>query len=210
MTAADSPPVPRCFSASLLITPFHSRRRAAFTLIEVMVVVVVIGVLSAMLLPAFGGPLQRRKLAGAAGNLHLALRHLQEVAVTHGRTCRLLLKPAVGGEPASYAAEVQAIDREAESAFVTLDDAAVPPTDLPEGVRFGDLRLPPDAADAPGVPRGGAALVFFADGSAGGAVVPLTNGQATWSVVVSPNTGRTSLIEGRVTALPGGREDLDG
>jgi len=187
------------------------RRTRAFTLIEIMVVVVIIGVLSAVLLPALGGPLAKRKLSGAAGDLHLAMRHLQEVAVVNRRTCRLLLQPGAGAgsEPGRYAAEFQATELDAEAAFLTLNDAALPATSLPAGVRFGDLQLPPGAADAPGVPPGGAALTFFADGTADAAVVPLTDGRTVWSVVVAPHTGRARLLKGVVEAVPGGREDLD-
>jgi len=181
----------------------------AFTLIEVMVVVVVIGVLSAVLLPGLGGPLARRKLAGAASDLHLAMRHLQEVAVLNRRTCRLLLQPASGGDAGRYAAEFQAVELDAEAAFETLKDVALPATTLPGGIRFGDLRLAPEAGGAPGVPDRGAAVRFFADGSADAALVPLTDGRAVWSVVVAPNTGRARLVEGTVDQVPGGREDLD-
>ena len=184
-------------------------RPAAFTLIEVMVVVVVIGVLSAAVLPSLGGPLAKRRLSGAAGDLHLAVRHLQEVAVLNRRTCRLLLQPASDGEAGRYAAEFAEVELDAESAFSTLKDAALPATTLPAGVRFGDFQLAADADAAPGVPRGGAAVRFFADGTADAAVLPLTDGRAVWSVLVSPNNGRARLIAGVVDEVPGGREDLD-
>ena len=118
-------------------------RPAAFTLIEVMVVVVVIGVLSAAVLPSLGGPLTKRRLSGAAGDLHLAVRHLQEVAVLNRRTCRLLLQPASDGEAGRYAAEFAEVELDAESAFSTLKDAALPTTTLPAGVRFGTFSWPP-------------------------------------------------------------------
>ena len=175
-----------------------------------MVVVVVIGVLSAMLLPALGGPLQRRKLAGAAGNLHLAMRALHEVAVTRGRTCRLLLQPASGGEPGRYAAEVQAIRAGGRERVREAGRRGLAAHRVARGRALRRLASAARRGRCAGRAPGGAALMFFADGSAGGAVVPLTNGQASWSVVVAPNTGRASLIKGVVTALPGGREDLDG
>ncbi len=174
-----------------------------------MVVAVVVGVLSAVLLPALGGSFTQRKLAGAAGDLHLAMRHLQEVAVLNRRTCRLLLHPGAAGQAGRYTAEYQAVELDAESAFAVLNDAALPATTLPEGLRFGDLQLPPEAAEAPGVPAGGAAVRFYADGSADPAVVPLTDGRAVWTVVLAPSTGRARLVQGVVERPPTGREDLD-
>lgn len=171
--------------------------------------VVIIGVLSAVLLPGLGGSLARRKLAGAAGDLHLAMRHLQDVAVLNRRTCRLVVQRATGGEPGRYIAEFQELDLEGDTPFATLKDPALPTTVLSQGLRFGDLQMAPEAQDAPGVPSGGAAIRFFADGSADAAVVALTDGQAVWSVVVTPNTGRARLIRGAVDQVPGGREDLD-
>ena len=44
---------------------------------------------------------------------------------------------------------------------------------------------------------------------AGGAVLWLTDGRRTFSLRVSPHTGRVSLVDGEARALPADRDDLD-
>ena len=49
--------------------PFKSKRTSAFTLVEIMVVVVVIGILAAFVIPQFGGITQDAKVNAAKGNV---------------------------------------------------------------------------------------------------------------------------------------------
>ena len=49
--------------------PLKSKRTSAFTLVEIMVVVVVIGILAAFVIPQFGGITQDAKVNAAKGNV---------------------------------------------------------------------------------------------------------------------------------------------
>lgn len=175
----------------------------AFTLIELMVVIVVVSVLSTMAITSMYGSYSSTTLAESARGLHTAMRYAQQYAVMHRRACRVVLINIDSHEEAGYRLEVETTDPSAEQAFVVLQNGAVKATTLPRGVWFAQVTI--NAGNA-GEQQ---AVLFRPTGNADAAVIQLTNGQRVWSVLIEPHTGRARLVDTAVDRAPNMREDLD-
>ena len=178
--------------------------RSAFTLVELMVVVVIIGVMSTLALPYLSGASRAAALDAAGDDLTQAMRYLQRQAVLRQRAYRLVLvmNDAETGR-SGWRAEAAATDLDAAETWAAVTEGAVKPTWLDPAVTIGDLLREQDTLDPT------PAVVFRADGTADAAVVVLALGERAVSVVVSPTDGRVTRVEGRADTVPGWREDLD-
>ena len=68
---------------------FHSRRRAAFTLVEILVVLAIISILSALTLYSIQGLLGSNSLSGAGQHLEEIVSLARQSAITHSRVVEL-------------------------------------------------------------------------------------------------------------------------
>lgn len=180
----------------------------AFTLIEIMVVVAIIAVLSAMMVPSLMGSYQKATLRSETQRLFDTARYVQRMAVVKQRTIRLVLvveDPENEGR-SSYHLELATTDLDEPETYTRVNGGAVKPVVLPEGLRLIDVQLSAGEYESVG---GEIALRFFADGSADGAVILLGDDQRVRSIIVEPTTGRIESVPQRVDTMPGLREDLD-
>lgn len=196
-------------------------QRRAFTLIEVMVVVIIIGVLSAMILPNFGPQRDNAQLRAESERLLAAMRFAQTYATGHQIECRLLFKET---DEDAIAYRVEIPDDDSESGYAPLSSMTVKPTTWPASIKLDAIDVYPgvdagasrmDEGDGQG---GGAgelnadgerAVFFYASGTADTALIRMANAYQVVSLVVEPNTGRAQIIRGRVEQAPNLREDLD-
>jgi len=74
-------------------TPRPARRRRAFTLIELLAVITIIGILGAMIVPQFAGGHQDALLRAAGREIISAMGLAYSQAVSQGRPCRLCIDP---------------------------------------------------------------------------------------------------------------------
>ena len=172
-----------------------------FTVVEVMVVVVIIGAMTALVVPRFSGRLGAAKLRQSAQHLLLAARYARQVSVTRRVECRLTINAKENAFAVMY--EPKPISE--PQVFAELRGHGVRKTELGGDIKFGSGLI--DTHEDESVPEG--VIRFDPMGSATAAVIQLTNGEQVWSVVIEPTTGRAALVRGQVSELANDREDLD-
>ncbi|MEI6892265.1 MAG: type II secretion system protein GspG [Pontiella sp.] len=65
-------------------TPLMNRRKAGFTLIEILLVVVIIGILAGIGIPALSGKSEKAKIAQAMGNINTLSMGVREYEIMNG------------------------------------------------------------------------------------------------------------------------------
>lgn len=178
--------------------------RRAFTLIEAIVVIIVIAVLAGVALPYFSDSLSRASLRSSADGLLDAAQYLGRMSVLERRDYRLVLIKGSGDDSDGYRVEVATADLDAPATFEAVTQGAVKPTRLSAPIAFGDVLIDNGGADS-----GERFVTFRADGSADAAVIQVTNGRSTVSILIEPTLGRVQRVEGATRRMPNLREDLD-
>ena len=180
------------------------RKRLAFTLVELMVVVAIIAVLSGMAIPQFFGRSQAVALRQSTRELLDAARYAQHLAVTQRRNFRLVIDPREGRF------EIQGQDdpeRQPDS-YGKLKYGVIRSGRLPEGVRFGDIRI--DSGEGTTAADWDEQFITFTPtGGADAAIIQIGNEKTVYSLLISSTTGRAQLVRGAEDQLPNDRLDLD-
>lgn len=167
--------------------------------------VVIVAVVAGMTIPRLAGSWGATNLRNSAGDLLAAARYAHDYAVTRRTRCRLVLDPQEG----RYGIEAESTDPATPGQFTAVRDAAMRPRSLGRDVRFGLVRIEPRSGDDFAAEGAGNAIAFEPTGEADAAVIELTNGSASWTLRIAPNTGRMELVQGRVTEGLNDRRDLD-
>ena len=172
---------------------------SGFTLVELVVVVAILGVMAGAIIPRLTGAGGATKLRVPARQLLALARYARNYAVTRCRECRLRMDGAAqcfGGLRAGEEGETEEV--------LAIEGPAARPVLLPPNIRFGRVRI----AEAKGGEQQDF-ITFRPDGGCDGAIVEITDGRFTYSLVIPPDTGRPRLVEGRVAKPPTERIDLD-
>jgi type II secretion system protein H len=173
-----------------------------FTLVELIVVVAIIAVLAGMTVPRLLGPVERMQLRVPARHLLAMARYARDYAATRGCECRLEIDQAAG----QYALRA-ASDPNRPDEFTPLRTTEVKPGRLARSIRFGRIRISSpgrhEQADA------ARCVTFRPDGRCDAAIIEITDGRRTYSLVILPDTGRPKLVTGTVAEPPDERLDLD-
>jgi len=145
------------------------RRDHGFTLLEVMAVIVVIALATALIANTIGGGLGQARVRAAAKDLVAALRYTRSQAVVKGQAQALTLDV----EKRAYQAPGRGW------------------VELPDGMQLTMLTAAQERVDE-GVGR----IRFFPDGASTGGNVRLIRGEAEWQINVAWLTGEVSLAAG--------------
>ena len=197
-------------------------RQRGFTLVELMIVVGVIAILTAAVIPSVAS-LAGSNARQTAGELAGSLRYLFDTAAMRHVTCRMALDLAGRTVSAECAPGVVGVARDADKADLAEDDEALAerfPDErdaerrrLLAKTRFGSFsdRLAPKRMLKSGrfalvrvegrrdpIEKGMAYVHFFPGGQGQRAFVQIVDGQAKYTVVVEPYTGRTRVVNGLI------------
>jgi len=156
--------------------PLSAKNQSGFTLLELLVVLVLLGIIAVLVAPGLGGSLDNAKLKTASRELLAALRVQRSAAITQGKIITLSFtrdEPSyrIDGELVILAAGLSVVY---QAATGTTSDGGLG-QQLPDG--------------------GNNHLVFYPDGSSSGALLQLRLGEGLRYIRVDWLTGAVSLYD---------------
>lgn len=173
--------------------------RAAFTLVELIVVMTIIAILAGLIVPRMGRSLSGRTVAEAAARLALTCRTVRELAVARQQACAVDLDLDAG---------VYAVTGQDQSGHSTRWQATrvgwLKPQRLGADVKLVSCR----GTDGQEVSSGQMSLRFFPDGRCSGATVRLAAGSEIYEILVHSQNGRVVYGKADEVSLPPDRFDL--
>ncbi|AQT68175.1 type II secretion system protein H [Anaerohalosphaera lusitana] len=194
------------------MTSWSYRNTRAFTLVEILAVVLVIGLIAAAAGTTGFKSFRKMQVKKAAGELYLAMKYARLTAVEKQTECRLLIDKeensyavVVGSsEDIEQLTSVSDLDNDAESVQV-VSNQYTKPAELGDGIAFEKAEIASMYGDYQ-LQNG---IVFRPDGSADAAVIQLGNGEYIYSINVMVATGKAKVIEGPAEEMTIGVVDLD-
>ena len=155
--------------------------RAAFTLVELLVVVAVMGVVSLVIALSVGRSLPRARLRAEARRLASTVSLARTVAVTERRQVRIEIDLDAG----VYGLVIERDPVQEPGVFAPIERPEGRPHKLADGVRF--VRAQNEATDV--LTSGSLSSTFWRDGSAEKTVIYLGAGEGVFTVVVHGTNG---------------------
>jgi type II secretion system protein H len=179
------------------------RRRRGFTLFEIMIVVVILGLVLAITLPSIKGTIGKTRLTTSAREITALMRFARSVAVLTESRCELRFSPEedtfqlVAYDKNGERVEVE--ERRARRRHADEGNPLVIGADmlnvqqLPRRVHFAVIYTAADLTEENGLPR----VIFYPDGSATPATVAIEDEDGkTIRVEVYRTTGMTRVEDG--------------
>ena len=177
------------------------RRRAGFTLVELMVVIVIIGIMTAMMIPEMKGTFQDALLRSTSRELVNVCDLAYSRAVSLNQVRRIRLDEKTG----RYRVEKRVIENGQED-YITTDDAPGDQGELDTriaiefrqpGGNTSEPATPPDVAGAGGgSPVDGVAIAFYPDGTADAGEITLRDQEGfRLALRINPITARVHVVE---------------
>ena len=151
-------------------------RQTGFTLLELLVVLVLLGIIAVLVAPGLGGSLENAKLKTASRELLAALRVQRSEAIAQGRIITLRFTSdesnyRIDGEPVNLAEGLSVVYQAATGA-------------VSQGVQGSPLPV-----------TGNNDLAFYPDGSSSGALLQLRLGEGLRYIRIDWLTGAVSLLD---------------
>ena len=151
---------------------FRSGR--GFTLLEIMVVLIIVGLMVALVPPLFSGAVSGTKVKGSARDLVVALRETRSKAIIHNNE--------------------QLVHLDLETPRYRIGNGKIQP--LPDNVVIAVETITGTEVD----PRAQHTLRFFPDGSSSGELLTLSGGGRVYHLQLNWLTGGITITEGALDA----------
>ena len=152
----------------------HKLNTNGFTLLEILVVMVIIGLMMALIPPLFSGAVSGTKLKGSARDLAVALRETRSQAIIHNNE-QLVHLDLASPRYRIGSGKIQALPDDVVIAVETITGE----------------RLDPKAKHT---------LRFYPDGSSSGERITLSGGNRAWHLQLNWLTGSITITEGLADA----------
>jgi prepilin-type N-terminal cleavage/methylation domain-containing protein len=200
-------PVLAARPSSLAPCPLPLAPRRAFTLVEIVVVLLIMSVVLTMVGVSLSGATGGVALKESAGQLQASLRYARYYAAIHSCECR------VSFNRAANAYELTCRTDPEKDEFSPMP-AGERRNRLHDRVRFAAIVIRPREPAEPSQTGGPGAenqevITFQPTGECDGANIVLSDGRTAYTLVVAPTSGIVELRKGTWTDTSGGREDLD-
>ena len=186
----------------------------AFTLVEVLLVVVLIALVAGVGAGLFVGRYDRRLLEKTANHLVLAARYARMVALERQTPCKLNIDR---NARRVYLTILQVDRQTGQATEAQLPGHCFKPFELTNKIELGQLRVTPTQTgsdrfeDLPDddQPRTENVIVFYPNGTADAALLPIADSKRSYTLIVSAATGKARLERGEVADIPEDVVDLD-
>ena len=188
-------------SATGKVTAIRGRRRQAFTLLEILVVLAVIVVAAGVIVPRMGRSLGRQELCEAAARFAHTARTVRALAVARQRMCAIQIDLDRGYYNVAIRSNQSGLSR-----LQAVQASWLKAGRWPETVKIVGYRTPDGSTSHAGKKQ----LKFFPDGSSSGASFRLTCGKDEYAVVVHPHSGRVVYGDTKTTFFAPDQYDLGG
>lgn len=173
-------------------------RKSGFTLLELIAVTALIALLFSVGIASYARTFKRWAVEQNARQLYMAARAARLYAVEHQQPCTLALDQE--NRQFFLAADASNTQQESLSLVSTPWSRKVA---LAEPVSFEAISIAGQQEDFTG------GINFRPDGTGDNAIIQLGNGSVHYTVMVSGQTGRAKLLEGKAEDLQSDQIDLD-
>ena len=174
--------------------PALAGRLAAFTLVELLVVVVLLGIVGLMIIPRMGASISRREVVESAASFAHTARITRELAVARRQVF------AVEVDAKGFSVEMRSVK---DGSFTPVKVSWLRPQHWGDHVRLEGIKSPNGQA----VTSESHKVEFREDGSSTGVMLHLASGKFDCGVLVDPASGRA--IYGDRDTLRSSDEPLD-
>lgn len=168
------------------------RRPRGFSLIEIVAVIVIIGVLSAMMVPSLVSGLNRARVNGAITRITQTMALCGNLAATDSQPFRLNFNPGTGRFWITF--EPDPLEQPGVFAPLRLSDMAA--WQLDESIRIRDYRIAIEAQEVEEQADEAPFIEFRPDGTCDGIMMIIeTDSEDVYTIVLSPITGRVRVFD---------------
>lgn len=173
---------------------FRRLARAGFTLIEIMVVVIILGIIAGVMIPNLGGSIDSTRLETASGRIAELLDYCYNAAVATGRVHGVIFSP--DGRQYKVVVETPPDAENPESDQPTLEPVKLPgmiESPLPDGIKLAEAAAFEE--DLLTTEEGEVRVLFFPDGTTEFANLTLSDDKGAKRVVKLNGLSGTISVE---------------
>jgi len=167
------------------------RKFKAFTIIELLIVVVIIGVIGAMSSGYFADTVKKTRLAKAANELAMAGKYARILAIDYHTTSKLCIGESSGEFYVSSKMPAQSDEAHAE---IVVSNSYSRKTELPDGCVFEKINITPIAQNQNETEDN--VVSFYPSGNCDLATIQIGDGERSYTISFERISGKYKITDG--------------